>query len=87
MLRVSGEGTVTGISAVRNEATGAWWSWATTDEDIERAPEFLRPLLADDVKRVRASREQIAEALAWAAELPGWAPSDPKPLRVYDPDR
>jgi hypothetical protein len=77
----------TGISAWRNELTAAWWTFAESEEEIERAPAFLRPLLTGEQKRVRATPEQIDEALAWAAELPGWEPAgDLKPLHVYDPD-
>ena len=74
-----------GLSAWHNEATQVWWSYAQGEDELERAPEFLRPLLLGEVKRVEATPEQIEAALAWAAEVPGWEPlpADSKPLHVY----
>ena len=78
----------TGLSAVRNEATAHWWDRAAEEEEQARAPRFLLPMLRGETKRVRATREQIDEALIWAATLSGWEHVDgPKPLFVYDPTR
>jgi hypothetical protein len=78
---------VPGISAWDNELTGPWWSWARVDENLQRAPEFIRPLIRGEVKRVEATPEQIAEATEWAGSIETWAaiPEGSKPLHVYDP--
>lgn len=85
----SSAGKRVGLSAWRNEETRTWWSWAETDEEKQRAPAFLRPLLDGKVRRVTGSVEEIDEALKWAAELPGWEPlpEGRKPLHVYRADQ
>jgi hypothetical protein len=75
-----------GISARRNELTGTWWSWAKNEDNFELAPDFLRPLILEEVTRVEAHDDEIAAALAWAESIEGWKPLPPesKPLHVFD---
>lgn len=80
------DGIRTGISAWRNETTESWWRFAETEEEMERAPTFLRPLLEGRSRWIEVSCEQIREAFAWAASVPGWEPAgELKPLHKYDP--
>jgi hypothetical protein len=74
-----------GISARRNEHNWAWWSWARNEDNFEQVPEFLRPLISQEVTRVEAEDHEIAAALAWAESVEGWDPVAPesKPLQVF----
>jgi hypothetical protein len=75
-----------GISAWHNELTSTWWSWAATEDNVGRAPAFLRPLVRGEVTRVEASQQEIDEAMAWASSIEGWepVPDGSKPLKLYD---
>ena len=77
-----------GISAWHNELTWAWWSWAKNEDNLDRAPQFLRPLILGEVKRVEASQKEIDAAMVWAESIEGWHPLPPesKPLVVHDED-
>jgi hypothetical protein len=77
---------VRGISAWHNELTGVWWSSARTPDNLDRAPEFIRPLIRGDVERLEAAEDQISAALEWAASIAGWEPlpADFKPLHIFE---
>jgi hypothetical protein len=58
-----------------------FWSAAREQQDV---PSAIRDLLAGR-NRVELTRDEAAQALAWAAGIDGWDGAEPKPLFLYDP--
>jgi hypothetical protein len=68
---------------VRQNAQGtSWWTAAQHEPEPPRAVEVL---LAGRAHRVELSPAEAEEALAWAAQIPGWAEEPEKPVFTYRP--
>jgi hypothetical protein len=59
-----------------------WWSAASGRHD---APPVISALLRGR-NRVELTRDEAADALAWAGSIAGWAAAEPKPLFMHVPD-
>jgi hypothetical protein len=58
-----------------------FWSALRAEREVPRA---IAVLLAGRT-RVELTRQEAAEALAWASTRRGWDSAEPKPLFLYDP--
>jgi hypothetical protein len=58
-----------------------FWSAVRRRDDV---PHAIEVILAGRV-RVEVTHAEAVDALMWAAAVPGWSGTEPRPLFLYDP--